>query len=52
MMLIGFTDRVVVRITVNDKSTKDIDIPVDIPHDDFISCVCTAMNLNAATVKW
>jgi len=50
-MLIGFTDRVVVRIPVNDKSTKDIDIPVDIPHNDFISRVCAAMNLNAATAE-
>ena len=51
MMLIGFTDRVVVRMPVNDKSTKDIDIPVDIPYDDFISCVCAAMNLKVATAK-
>jgi len=51
MMLIGFTDHVVVHIPVNDKSTKDIDIPIDIPYDDFISCVCAAMNLNAATAE-
>ncbi|KIJ93283.1 hypothetical protein K443DRAFT_135080 [Laccaria amethystina LaAM-08-1] len=48
---IDFTDRVVIRIPVNDKSTKDIDIPVDIPHDDFVSRVCAAMNLNAATAE-
>jgi hypothetical protein len=51
MMLIGFTDRVVVRIPVNDKSTKDIDIPVDIPYDDFVSRVCAAMNLTPATAE-
>ena len=30
---------------------KDIDIPVDIPYDDFISHVCATMNLKAATAE-
>ncbi|EDR07198.1 uncharacterized protein LACBIDRAFT_328214 [Laccaria bicolor S238N-H82] len=48
---IGLTDRVVVRIPVNDKFTKDIDIPVDIPYNDFVSRVCASMNLNPATAE-
>lgn len=45
------TERVVVRIPVNDKSTKDIDVPVDIPCEDFISRVCAAMNLDVTTAE-
>jgi len=45
------TEHVVVCIPVNDKSTKDIDIPVDIPREDFISRVCTVMNLDVATAE-
>jgi hypothetical protein len=45
------TERVVVLIPMNDKSTKDIDVPVDIPHEDFISRVCAVMNLDVATAE-
>ena len=49
--LMALTEHVVIRIPVNDKSTKDIDIPVDIPHEDFISRVCAVMNLDVTTAE-
>jgi hypothetical protein len=43
--------RVLTRIPINDKATKDIEIDVDITLQDFISRMCANMGLNPMTAQ-
>jgi hypothetical protein len=43
--------RVITRIPINNKATRDIEIDVDITLQDFVSRVCTNMGLDPATAQ-
>ena len=47
----GHSDRVVVRVPTDDKTTRDIDFPADVPRFDFRDRIIAAMDVNAYTAK-
>jgi hypothetical protein len=51
ILITSHLEKILVRMPVNDKVTRDIKFPVDIEHGDFISRICAVMNLNVATAQ-
>ena len=47
----GRSDRVVVRVPTEDKTTRDIDFPADVPRFDFRDRIIAAMEVDAFSVK-
>jgi hypothetical protein len=43
--------RVLTRIPINNKATRDIEINVDITLQDFVSCMCANMGLDPTTAQ-
>ena len=47
----GRSTRVVVRVPTEDRTTRDIDFPADVPRFDFRDRIIAAMDVNAYSVK-
>ncbi|KJA12722.1 hypothetical protein HYPSUDRAFT_152273, partial [Hypholoma sublateritium FD-334 SS-4] len=44
-------ESVIVRLPLNDKVFRDVDFPVNIPHDNFFDCIFAIMAVDRATAE-